>query len=178
MKPTTVSEIERSSLRTVVNMMAQQGTAVPDPTDQQAEDAFFMADNILDALSVMRKSIARDKSIQDAQGLLRISAAALCYTQAVAQRRCDQHRAMVSSADAGLPVAYHCLMVECFGDGTYTVRLENGALGFENGKVTKHGVHGLAPSGSRTADQAAHDVIVGARMLSRAIVGAKITAVD
>lgn len=137
MKPTTVSEIERSSLRTVVNM-AQQGTAVPDPTDQQAEDAFFMADNILDALSEMRKS----------------------------------------SADAGLPVAYHCLMVECFGDGTYTVRLENGALGFENGKVTKHGVHGLAPSGSRTADQAAHDVIVGARMLSRAIVGAKITAVD
>jgi hypothetical protein len=67
-----VSDMERRSLAAIVsagNKMSARADAPPDDVDTDL--AFGLADDVLQSVSRMRKSIARDKSIQDAQGLLR-----------------------------------------------------------------------------------------------------------
>lgn len=178
-----VSETERSSLEAIAREAQRQGHEMPLPSEADARVAFGLADDIIRATNRMRKSIARDKSIRDAQGLLRISVASILFGQLMgAQRGRDERTvaAAAATAPAEKPMAYHTVMVECFRDGTYKVRVENGVIEYDldGSPLRPVGVHAFSPSAERrTADQAAQDVIVGARMLSKAIMDEPLTVV-
>jgi len=168
-----ISEMEMRSLEHIVSE-SQKLTEhpLPPPSAEEARLAFGLADDILDAVSNMRKSLARDKNIRDAQGLLRISAASVVYSQLLAIRQVRTAR-IAAAAPADKPMAFHTVTVECFHDGTFKTRVESGILKYDAAGTPTDAVdvHTYGPRGGRrSADQAAQDVIVGARMLSRAIV--------
>lgn len=117
------------------------------PNDREAKLAFSLADQVLKSIETMKRAIAKDRSIRDAKAMLRLSIASVIHSQVLAVRD-GRNREAAATAPADKPPS-RCV-----------------------------DVHAYAPAqGRRTAEQAAHDVIVGARMLSKAIADRPLTAV-
>lgn len=148
------------------------------PSEREAKLAFSLADQVLQSIADMRKSIAKDRSIRDANAVLRLSIASVIHSQVLAVRD-GRNREAAATAPADKPMAFHSVVAECFRDGTFMVRVESGVLEYEGDQPSRCvDVHAYGPSRERrTASQAAQDVIVGARMLSRAIASEPLTAV-
>ena len=190
MAEVTQAEIEQLQYLLDEARKQSQHPLVP-PNDREARLAFSLADQVLKSIETMKRAIAKDRSIRDAKAmegdlglvaddrdLLRLSIASVIHSQVLAIRD-GRNREAAATAPADKPVAFHSVMVECFHDETFTVRVESGILQYEGDQLSRCvEVHAYAPAqGRRTAEQAAHDVIVGARMLSKAIADRPLTAV-
>ena len=69
------------------------------------------------------------------------------------------------------PIAYHCVMVECFADGKQRVRLESGRLSYSGEMAQSHDVEAYVPHRGElvSTSQAADDVELAARMIAKAL---------
>lgn len=154
------------------------GHLLTPPDERESKLAFSFADQVLKSIEDMRRSIAKDKSIKDARAVLRLSIASVIHSQVLAVRD-GRNRMAAATAPADKPMAFHSVTVECFHDETFKVRVESGILKYEGDQpVECVDVKSYGPSHDRrTASQAAHDVIVGARMLSMAIADQPLTKV-
>lgn len=173
MADVTQAEIEQLQYLLDEARKQSQHPLVP-PNDREARLAFSLADQVLKSIETMKRAIAKDRSIRDAKAMLRLSIASVIHSQVLAVRD-GRNREAAATAPADKPVAFHSVMVECFHDETFTVRVESGILQYEGDQPSRCvDVHAYAPAqGRRTAEQAAHDVIVGARMLSKAMLGGR-----
>lgn len=178
----SISTMERNSFDAIIaesTRTASPERALPPATDDEVMASFNMADTLLASVNRMRKAIRSGGKVQDEQGLLRITTAALCYSQREAGRATRGRQAFLS-AGADQPVAFHALVVEVYANETFRVRIDSSALEYENGELARQILTlTMMPSkGARTADQAAQDVIVGGRVLSQMIATTELKIVD
>lgn len=174
-----VSTMERNSFELIIQEMAQQGRNIPAASEREVNEAFNLADALLEATAKMRKAIRDGGNVREQQSLLRITTAALFHSVRDAGREIRGKHAAISAAGDGKPIGFHALIVEVYADETFRVRIDSAALEYENGELARQiNTSTVMPAREpRTADQAAQEVIVGARVLSQAIATTKIEVV-